>query len=239
MRNLFYLSETKMRTFIPQLSRRFLRRLGIEGKVSVGYASLGVNWSGNTPPDSVIELLNAVVKKIEPDGGFRSRMDLDLIPGDWIRFDEQFHYGTGRPDTESDYQRPGLVYFAATAAPAFLMCGSAAHVLDRRQLPEDDSTKWVGAYYVEEVHAYARRVVEAQDEAANTVRPQTGGGSGQSRSLGHAISQIADEPRWETGWSEAVPFSGHARVLEVGENSPGQPLWVLATPLEVEYARRH
>jgi len=66
--------------------------------------------------------------------GFRrGRTDADPRAGEWIRFEEDFHFGSAWPGDQNSVA--DLVYLAAAGGQPFLLAGSAAHVLDRRGLP--------------------------------------------------------------------------------------------------------
>jgi hypothetical protein len=127
------------------------------------------------------------------------------------------------------------------------MCGSGAHVLDRRQLP-DESGKQTGHFYMEGFREYARLLSELPDEAAGSGPPippeDTQVLPHGMLSLGLAVRRLARNPRfaneddWEE-WSEPVKLSGHARVLAAGALHGPHGVregWLLVTPLYVEYA---
>ncbi|MDP9607906.1 SAVMC3_10250 family protein [Streptomyces hygroscopicus] len=235
MRDLLYLSENKMRALVPQLSGRLRRRLGLEAGFNAGVASVKATLPSDAQPSSAA-LLDAVVNMIERARGFRSRTDGDLQPGDWIRFEEAFHYGDAPGRVRDEDTAAGLVYFAAKDGPPFVLLGSGVHVLDRWQSEE---ARGPGRpFYMDAIRAYARRLAELPDEAATgefepLPRPR------RAVPLRHAMEYLCDSVgRWESPWvSQLVQLGGHARVLAVEPMSDGTRS-VLATPLYVEYTQR-
>jgi hypothetical protein len=243
MRDLLYLSENKMRALVPQLPGQLRRRLGFEAGLSVGVASAKASLPGEPQPSSV-SLLDAVVEMIEREKASRWRTDSDLRAGDWIQFEEEFRYGDAatphrlRRDQAASRELSGLVYFAAIAGTPFVLCGSSVHVLDRWQSGDEPGQR-VGYFYMDALIACARQLAELTDEAAATefTPPETGSGLRYALSWLCRVETRDDRPNgWVTG---PVRLSGHARVLAV-EPSPeaGEPPYVLATPLYVQYAQR-
>jgi hypothetical protein len=246
MRDLLYLSENKMRALVPQLPGQLRRRLGFDAGLNVGIASARASLPGE-PQRSPVALLDAVVEMIEREKGSRWRTDPDLCAGDWIQFEEEFRYGdaaTGRHlrrhDQAAGDALSGLVYFAATDAGApFVLCGSSVHVLDRWQSGDGPGQR-VGYFYMDALIACARQLAELPDEAATAefTPPETGSGLGYALGWLCRVETQDDRPN---GWvTRPVRLSGHARVLAV-EPSPaaGEPPYVLATPLYVQYAQRN
>src|SRR4051794_17459306 len=133
MRDLLYLSETKMQVLVPQLPGRLLRRLGYEAGTNLGVASFKVTLPGEVQQKSAVAALDAVIHMIEKGNRLRHLAEADLSPGDWVRFEGKFRYGDDEiwkiPD---DAEEPTLVYFISVDPPPFVLCGSAAHVRDRR-----------------------------------------------------------------------------------------------------------
>jgi hypothetical protein len=112
------------------------------------------------------------------------------------------------------------------------------HVLDRWQ-PGDGPGQRVGYFYMDALITCARQLAELPDEAAATefTPPETGPGLRYALSWLCRVETRDDRPN---GWvTRPVRLSGHARVLAV-EPSPatGEPPYVLATPLYVQYAQR-
>ena len=249
MRDLLYLSETKMQALIPQLPSRPRRRLGFEAGLNAGVASAKASLPSEPQPSSIARL-DAVVEMIEHEKGSRRRTDSDLRGGDWIQFEEEFRYGDAAPrhhamPGEADHALSGLVYFAATDAEApFVLCGSSVHVLDRWQ-SGDSQGKRVGYFYMDALIAYARQIAELPDEAAVAVFAPPTPRARQDSSLGlayalHWLCAIETREDRGNGWvTGPVLLKGHARVLAV-ESQPtrGVPPSVFATPLYVEYAQR-
>jgi hypothetical protein len=239
MHDLLYLSETKMQALVPQLPKNILRRLGFEGKLNLGVASLGASMAAATASNS-IEQLDAVVEMIERERGSLWRTDQKVRAGDWIQFEEEFHYSSAWPGLKGSQDHvSGLVYFAAVQDPYFVMCGSGAHVLDRRQLTNEEGMQG-GRFYVEGIREYGRLILERSDEAAVGVVPTPPESSQHPLTL--AVLVLAETPRYENAvereaWSGPVWLSGHARVLANGRLDDTGPEWLLGTPLYIEYAR--
>ena len=157
MHDLLYFSERKMEALVPQLPGRLRRRLGLEAGLDVGLASVKARLPGEGEQISVA-LLDAVVKMIDRERGVRWRTEPTLTAGDWIQFEEKFRFGDAWPGHERDAATvSGLVYFAAANEPPFVLVGSAAHVLDRRQ-SANRAEDQVGAFYVD-ARAPARSVI--------------------------------------------------------------------------------
>ncbi|MPZ01057.1 MAG: hypothetical protein GEU97_24450 [Actinophytocola sp.] len=247
MRDLLYLSESKLRALVPQLPGRIRRRLGIEAGLTVGFASLKAILPGQENHNWVASL-DAVIDMIEHERPSRWRTADDVRPGDWIQFDEEFRYGDAWPGSEYDQPVHGLVYFAALERPHFALIGSAAHVLDRRQDAEQPSGP-VGYFYMSGLRAYARQLAALPDEAATSefVAPASSRGGDPhalQRDLAYALKtlwiDVTDDSRsdeWACRASAPVVLHGHARVLEVVHGYSGRPE-IVATPLYVEYSPR-
>ncbi|MFF1279399.1 SAVMC3_10250 family protein [Streptomyces sp. NPDC058299] len=237
MRDLLYLSETKMKVLTPQVPDRIRRRLGAEAGVNAGLMSLKATLASDSRQSSTVGALQAVVSMIEAKHGRRQRSDADLRVGDWIQIAEEFRYGDAWPGAA--VRGPvveGLVYFAAVAAPPLLLVGSAAHVLDRRP-PEDPPRPQVGVYYTEALRSYAQALRELPDGAAHgRITPP----ENVDRGVAYAVHTLCDIDAPEgREWTSPVRLAGLARVIGVwhdpGDDHGG---WVLATPLYLEYAPR-
>src|ERR1019366_2570269 len=132
MRDLLYFSETKMRTLVPQLPSRLLKRLGLEAGVSAGLISIKATLPPEQSP-SLIGALDQVIKMLSAERLPRWRTDPQVRAGGWIQFEEAFSFGEALPS--ADLADHDLVYFVATPDPLpFLLCGSRAHLLDKRQV---------------------------------------------------------------------------------------------------------
>lgn len=129
MRDLLYLSETKMKDLVPQLPRKVLKRLGVEGGLNVGVLSLRATVSPDEQT-SLPALLDSVINMIENERLTRWPTDPHLHAGDWIQFEETFRYGTKPPDTKHPLPSGDLVYFNAVGAESRMLslCGSVAHL---------------------------------------------------------------------------------------------------------------
>ncbi|MFJ4980323.1 SAVMC3_10250 family protein [Streptomyces coeruleorubidus] len=240
MRDLLYLSENKMRVLSPQVPQKLWRKAGFEAGVNVGLVSITTTLPGDSPQPSVA-MLDPVVEMIEQEREVKWFTDEALQVGDWIQFEDEFFYGDAAPaGTQSSDKTvvTGLVYFAAQRSPKgtpFVLVGSSVNVLDRWQ-PPDSHVKTAGTYYMEAVRAYAARLAEMPDEAAQnefTVPPFRGHGLVQAL---HYLTPIAGSAEMHSGWAAGpVMLRGHARVLA----APNDGIWgraVLATPLYIEYA---
>jgi hypothetical protein len=236
MRDLLYLSERKMEALVPQLPGRIKRRLGLEAGVNVGVVSVKAQLSGDDQQHSVA-LLDAVVKMINRERVIQRRTEPTLMAGDWIQFEEEFRFGDAWPGEQGEVTMSGLVYFAAANKPPFVLVGSAAHVLDRRQ-STNRAEDQVGVFYVDAVRAYAREVSGLGDEGATSALKIPAGLP--QRELFYGVSVLAmgalNGGRANTGWSDPVRLGGHARVLAV--ELIGTDPRVLATPLYIEYPSR-
>lgn len=240
MRDLLYLSENKMRVLSPQVPHKLWRKTGFEAGVNVGLASFKTTLPGDAPQPSVA-MLDPVIEMIEQERKVKWFTDKVLQVGDWIQFEDEFFYGDAAPagmQFADVTVVTGLVYFAAQRSPKgtpFVLVGSSANVLDRWQ-PPDSHVKTVGTYYMEAVRAYAARLAELPDEAAESdfTPPRSRG-----HSLVQALSYLTHEAgsaKTHSGWAAGpVMLRGHARVLA----APNDDIWgraVLATPLYIEYA---
>jgi len=235
MHDLLYLSESKMQALVPQLPGQLKRRLGIEAGVSVWFASLRATLPGGVqqPP---LAVLDEVVRMIERDRVVRQRIESGVTIGDWIRFEEDFRYADASPELwqGDDAAVSRLVYFVATTLPQFVLCGSAVHVLDRRQSAMPSSGPPVGVFYVDAVRAYGRKMSELADEGAIS-DPLPAPDIGPGRGLRIGLQALHNEAEHHPGWSSAVRLAGHARVLAT-DDSMGQGSAILATPLYIEYS---
>ncbi|MFF0087767.1 SAVMC3_10250 family protein, partial [Streptomyces canus] len=161
MRDLLYLSESKMRVLTPQL-RRYARRLGIEAGINTGIVSVkGTRASSaGEPQPSSLEMLDAVIEMIEKMHGQRSRTDVDLQPGDWIKFTETFNYG--QAEDEEEFTGPNrLVAFAAAASPPLVLLTSAKHILEiQLENPEPEQPQRSEPFYLNLLMRQCRSLLE-------------------------------------------------------------------------------
>lgn len=129
MRDLLYLSETKMKDLVPQLPRKVLKRLGVEGGLNVGVLSLRATVSPDEQT-SLPALLDSVINMIENERLTRWPTDPHLRAGDWIQFKGTFRCGTKPPDTKHPLPSGDLVYFNAveTESKRLSLCGSVVHL---------------------------------------------------------------------------------------------------------------
>jgi hypothetical protein len=209
MHDLLYLSESKMQALVPQLPGQLRRRLGIEAGVNVWFASIRATLPGNTQQAS-LAVLDAVVQMIERSRVIRPRTEPGLIVGDWIRFGEEFRFGDAYLGDEltDDASASGLVYFVAAELPPFVLCGSAVHVLDRRQPTDQATSRQVGAFYVDAVRAYARKVAELADEAAISDPYPPGTRLRRRDGLSTGINVLHHDAANGPGWSDPVRLTG-------------------------------
>ncbi|MEU2931052.1 SAVMC3_10250 family protein [Streptomyces sp. NPDC007251] len=237
MRDLLYLSESKMGVLVPQLPGRVRDRLGLEAGLNAGVLSLKASMASDSRT-SLVGALDAALKMIERKYGHRQRTEAGLAVGHWIEFDEEFRFGSAWPGGDGVRGHPvveGLVYFAAAQypeRPPFVLVGSAAHLLDRRR-PTGDGTsdgQQVGHYYVEAIRAYARALQELPGHAAIGYLPELGA---TDRALSAVTLLCEREAPHTEGWTPPVRLAGVARILAV-DNSGS----ILATPLYIEYASR-
>lgn len=251
MRDLLYLSESKMQVLMPQLPGRLRRRLGYEAGANVGFISFKVALPGEVQQQSAVAALDAVVRMIEKGSSVRHRTDVGLAAGDWIRFEEEFRYGDDSTwQSVREQAVPTLVYFIAVEPPPLVLCGSAAHVLDRRQPQDRSAPSGASPYYSSTFMHYVQNLVMSTGEAAlgspeplaenymsdigwgvDTIWRSTQGEqipdrAGAARILGYELPE----------WSGPVRLTGHARVLAVEANRYKGGLCILATPLYVEYS---
>ena len=240
MRDLLYLSENKMRVLGPQVPQQLRKKASFEAGANVGFASFKATLPSDAPTSSV-PMLDSVVEMIEQERTVKWFTEEDLQSGDWVQFEDEFFYGdaaSGRRNTEP-VADTGLVYFAAQRpqkGTPFVLVGSSPNVLDRWQPPESH-VKAVGAYYMEAVRAYAARLAELSDEAAESEFPvlRHGGHHALVQALCY-LTPITQSVGPHDGWAAGpVILRGHARVLD----APRDDIWgraVLATPLYIEYA---
>lgn len=244
MRDVLYLSETKLGTLAGQLRGRMRRRLGLEAGVHAGIVSFKATLAPMGQA-AALEVLDAVVRMIERERGLKRHTDHDLRPGHWVRFEEDFHYGTAH--RHGRREASGLVYFPSVSTePCFLLVGSAVHVTDRRYTPDETTLGPPTPYYAEAVNLIAQSISCSRDDGAlddidhyspdavpARLRPE-----GTPGTLGYGISWMcgAHQQRMDPGFVGPVLLSGMARVLAVESSPDGSPRAVLATPLYLEYA---
>ncbi|MEU1193057.1 SAVMC3_10250 family protein [Streptomyces sp. NPDC005859] len=237
MRDLLYVSESKMRVLAPQLPDRVRNRLGIEAGINTGIVAVKgtlASRDGNTP--SSIEALDAVVEMIERSHGERSHTDADLRPGDWIKLNETFEYGQA-DDHQEEFTGPDcLVYFAATTLPPLVLLTSAKHILEVQQensAPEQRRSP--GPFYLDLFRDQYRALLETPGEGAEGVVEDV-----VEYMLFYAVWQLCDFAARRAASDRGQParLAGHARVLAVGQYGPHRPRCVVATPLYLEYAPR-
>jgi uncharacterized protein DUF7019 len=236
MRDLLYLSESKMQVLVPQLPGRIRERLGLEAGLNAGVLSLKATLSSDSGT-SVVGALDAVVKMIERLYGSRQRTDSGLAVGNWIGFEEDFRYGSAWPGNGEGRDRPvveGLVYFAAAdypRRPPFALVGSSAHLLDRwRSAAEATPNRPVGELYIEAIRAYAEAVRQLPGHAAIGNLSMIGP---TDRALSAATLLCEIHAPHQEGWTPPVRLAGLARILAVDDAGS-----ILATPLYMEYASR-
>ncbi|MBC2906743.1 SAVMC3_10250 family protein [Streptomyces cupreus] len=244
MRDLLYLSDSKMRTLIPQLPDRVRKRLAVEAGVNAGVVSVKATLAndGGSREVSSFEALGAVIDMIEEKYGERSRNDADLRVGDWIRLDEVFLYGRASTSCYPTAERYDLVYFAAEELPPVVLLASGYHILDLRQAelsPQQGNDP--GLFYMEALHEEFRHLRELPGGGAVGALPDPN--ELEYGDWGRAVSWLcridARAQRNGIRWMPPTKLAGHARVLAVG-NAPGgdHERRVLATPLYLEYVPR-
>ncbi|GAA2524348.1 hypothetical protein GCM10010276_89750 [Streptomyces longisporus] len=179
---------------------------------------------------------------IEEKHGERSRHDVDLRVGDWIRLDEVFLYGRASSARDPAIERYNLVYFAAAELPPLALLASGYHILDRRQ-PEPTPQQCYdpGHFYMEALREEFRHLRELPGGGAVGTLPDPDDVeySNVGTSVGWLCGSDARQHRNIIRWMPPTKLAGHARVLAVG-NAPGgnHERWLLATPLYLEYAPR-
>ncbi|MFD7019041.1 SAVMC3_10250 family protein [Streptomyces sp. NPDC059928] len=233
MRDLLYLSESKMRVLTPQL-RGYGRRLGIEAGINAGVVSLkGIQpgSEGNAQPSSV-EALGAVIEMVEKSSDVRLRTDPDLRPGDWIKIAEDFNLWLARDGGDESVGADGLVYFAATASPPVVLLASAKHMLEQPQeVPPTENPMHRGAVvYMDILVRQARRLL-VDDWVPDSFE------YGWVLDAAREICVYAPERARFEG-RQPIRLAGHARVLGVGRSIRRGEHCVIATPLYLEYAPR-
>jgi len=236
MRDLLYLSETKMRALVPQLPGRVLRRLGLEAGLNAGLVSLRATLPPQQQEGSLITALDQVIDMIDAERLPRWRTDPGLAAGDWIQFEEEFRFGEA-PSVPGVLSGRDLVYFAAPDdTEPFVLCGSRAHVVDMRQVPDAQHPYGAG-FYTSAVLDFTRRTAALPDEAALAAVPPLAGNMDCRGMVTEDADQVVRDLRYgmgwlsraSVGWPGRAALSGHARVLAAGD-------FVLATPLYVEYS---
>ncbi|MBP2326522.1 hypothetical protein JOF56_006907 [Kibdelosporangium banguiense] len=127
MRDLLYLSVSKMRILIPQLPDTDRPRHSMNAGTNAESAALRA--------EPRPEMLDAVIRMIDAERSPRRHDDPQLRAGDWIRFTEEFHYGELLSPLRSNYSPPSdLVYFwTGQPKTRIVLCGSLVHLLDKRQ----------------------------------------------------------------------------------------------------------
>lgn len=199
MRDLLYLSESKMKDLVPQLPRKVLKRLGMEAGVNVGVLSLRATLSPSEQT-SQVALLDSVINMIEGDRLTRWRSDPDLRAGDWVQFEEEFLYGAIPPETEQPLPPGELVYFNAIESQEsmFSLCGSPSHLK--------------GGHY----NLPTKQRPVTAGEIASIL-----GSDNQKR------ADLTFAPRKKAQDGRRIEMAGHARVLAVFDDFIlGTPLYV-------------
>jgi hypothetical protein len=192
-------------------------------------------------------MLDPVIEMIEQERNVKGSTDTGLQVGDWVQFEDEFFYGDAAPAGMQFHDVvvvTGLVYLAALRQPKgipFVLVGSSANVVDRWQ-PPNSHIKAVGAYYMNAVRAYAARLAELPDQAAQsefTPPRSTDRSLVNDHALVSALHYLTPTTKTlepHSGWAAGpVTLRGHARVLA----TPEDEVWgraILATPLYVEYA---
>jgi hypothetical protein len=227
-----------MQVLVPQLPGRLRRRLGYEAGANVGFISFKVALPGEVQQQSAVAALDAIVRMIEKGSSVRRRTDVGLAPGDWIQFDEEFRYGDDSTwqsvEEQAESTVPTLVYFIAVEPPPLVLCGSAAHVLDRRQPQDRSAPPGASPYYASTFMYYVRELVKSTNEAAlGSPEPLP---ENYLSAIGWGVDTIWRSMQHVPGWSGAVRLAGHARVLAVEANPYEGGMCILATPLYVEYS---
>lgn len=244
MRDLLYLSDSKMSALIPQLPDRVRNRLAVEAGINVGVVRVkaGLANDARVRSPSAVEALAAVIEMIEAKYGKRSRADADLRVGDWITLDEVFVYGRASTNVRDASTPPELVYFAAEEPPSLVLLASEYHILDHRRperSPEDVEDP--GMTYMEALHEEFARLRVLPGGGAVGALPDTAdlGYPTWERAVSWLCHIEAGARRHMIRWMPATKLSGHARVLAVDDGQGGDDeRTVLATPLYLEYAPR-
>ena len=237
MRDLLYLSESKMQVLVPQLRGGIRRRLGLEAGANIGFVSFKATLPGKGDQKSPMAFIDAVVRMIEKHRKVRNRTDSGLASGDWIRFNEEFRYGdaSSLERFDGDVSVPPLTYFVAAEPPPLVLCGSTAHVLDRRQSRDQEMPDFSHAYYSNAFLRYVQAVFESTSENAPGKPKSSRRHKSDISDISWSIKFIYNSAQDKPGWSDPVRLAGHARILAVGAAPAGEPL-MLATPLYVEYS---
>lgn len=237
MRDLLYVSESKMRVLTAQLPDRVRNRLGVEAGINTGIVTVKgtlAGSDGNAP--SSLGALDAVIEMIEKSHGERRRTDADLRPGDWFKLDETVEYGHAH-DSEEEFTGPNsLVYFAVTTLPPLILLTSAKYILEIQQgNTEAEQRRGPGPFYLHLFKDQYRALLETPGEGAAGVVTQRA----TDVMFFYAVWQLCyfASRRAARNRGRPVRLAGHARVLAVGEG-PDQQQCVVATPLYLEYAPR-
>ncbi|MET8746891.1 SAVMC3_10250 family protein [Streptomyces sp. NPDC004728] len=235
MRDLLYLSETKMQVLVPQLPDKSRKRLGIEAGINAGIVSVKGTLAGReSNTRSSIEALDAVVEMIEKTHGRRSRNDPDLRSGDWITINEVFQCGRPRNDGSELTGPDGLVCFAAATLPPLMLLTSAKHILEVRQgsTSAEVPSNQMHPHYLNHFLSLYRHLIRTQD-GAGELEPDFA--TTRNRATYLMLTKCREVAEDVANGGEAMRLSGLARVLSTG---PTTNMRVVATPLYLEYAPR-
>lgn len=262
MRELLYLSDTKLTMLLAANPKRGWRAERAEGRVTVGGLSLKLGAARSNDEQDVASRLDQAIDLIERSKrASRWFTDPTVQPGHWIQFELSVRYGTwdhGNAGCVSPGRHPNaenlalvigevaVVEIGQKRALRLVLCGSVEHMRDRAVT----TAERVGGHYstCEPFRVIWHSLKQQNDAWTGTLRrtqqaeivlPSDLIGYvdrfyGQQW-LGRTLAHVYYICNREMDLSTSTRVSGHARVLATPAALNTDVRYLLATPLYVEF----
>lgn len=240
MRELLYLSNKKLATFLPDRPSLSVQGAGSAG---VGPISVTIDVSTASPAgfdEATMKTFRRVVGHLEREAGYFTSPDLEA--GQWIFFDVKMGYGTAYRDTGLLPQEDDVALFYGShrstepdgeVSTDLLLCGSTEHLLRRTASAGrmGSGTEWL--------HDLIGKINNANSGGDGALPEEVGPDALASRRI-NMPAQIA---RWVFNviWNHHSPdqfarLQGLAKILFIVPENEIVNRLVLATPLFVQFA---
>jgi hypothetical protein len=240
MRELLYLSNKKLATFLPDRPSLSVQGAGSAG---VGPISVTIDVSTASPAgfdEATIKAFRRVVGHLEREAGYFTSPDLEA--GQWIFFDVKMGYGTAYRDTGLLPQEDDVALFYGShrstepegeVSTDLLLCGSTEHLLRRTASAGrmGSGTEWL--------HDLIGKINNADSGGDGALPEEVGPDALATRRI-NMPAQIA---RWVFNviWNHHSPdqfarLQGLAKILFIVPENEIVNRLVLATPLFVQFA---